>query len=116
MSQTTHALKNGKGWVQEWDARDRLTKVERTNGADSRTVTFKYDPFGRRIEKKVVDVFSGVTATITTAYVYNNEDIVLQIETIEAGGAPTITESHFIHGPGIDEPLAMVRDGLSMGM
>ena len=110
-NQTARALKNGKGWIQEWDAQNRLTKVERTNGADSRTVTFKYDPFGRRIEKKVVDVFSGVTATTTTAYVYDGEDIVLQVETIEAGGTTAVTESRFIHGPGIDEPLVMVRNG-----
>jgi RHS repeat-associated protein len=110
-NQIIRTQKNGKGWIQEWDALNRMVKLERTTGADSRTVTFKYDPFGRRIEKKVVDVFSGVTATTTTAYVYDNEDIVLQIETIEANGATTTTESRFIHGPGIDEPLAMVRGG-----
>ena len=110
-NQIARALKNGKGWIQEWDAQNHLTKVERTNGADSRTVTFKYDPFNRRIEKKTVDIFSGVTVTTTTQYVYDAEDIVLQVETIDTGGTPTVTETRFIHGPGIDEPLAMVRAG-----
>ncbi|MBN1142343.1 MAG: RHS repeat protein, partial [Deltaproteobacteria bacterium] len=110
-NQTARILKNGKTWVQEWDAQNRLVRVAMTSGADSRTVTFKYDPFNRRIEKQVTDVFNNATAVTTTTYVYDAEDIVLEIETIEANNVTTTTETRFIHGPGIDEPLAMVRNG-----
>jgi len=39
------------------------------------------------------------------------KDIVRQVETLHSGDTPTVTETRFIHGPGIDEPLAMVRNG-----
>ena len=57
-----------KSWTLTWDYENRLTKMERVKGAEKRTVTFKYDPFGRRIAR-------------------------------------------YIHGPGIDEPLALERNG-----
>jgi RHS repeat-associated protein len=83
--------------VFEWDFENRLRKVSLPNGS---TVEFKYDPFGRRIENKAMD---GEGAT-TTRYVYDNEDILF--ETDEAG---TIG-NRYIHGPGIDEPLALLQD------
>jgi len=45
---------------------------------------------------------------LTTTYLYDGEDIVLQ--TVSDGTTTTATQ--FVHGPGIDEPLAMVRGGL----
>ncbi len=41
----------------------------------SMTSKVKYDPFGRRIEKKITE--NGSTAT--TKYIYDNEDIILRI-------------------------------------
>lgn len=49
----------GKSWTQTWDFENRLTKVEKVKGAERKTVTFMYDPFGRRIEKKVETVIKG---------------------------------------------------------
>lgn len=81
--------------------------MERTKGAEKRTVTFKYDPFGRRIEKKLTTIIDGITRTTTTTYVHDNEDIALEILN---DGATTAT-IRYIHGPGIDEPLALERSG-----
>ena len=115
-NQLARSQKNGKTWTQQWDAENRLIQVARANGTDSSTVTFKYDPFGRRIEKRTVDTVNGDTVTKTIHYVYDAEDIVLQIEEITQGGVTITLETRFIHGPGIDEPLAMVRDGQSVSV
>jgi RHS repeat-associated protein len=96
-----------KIWAQTWDYENRLTKVEKIKGSERRTVSFKYDPFGRRIEKKLETVTEGVAKAVTTTYVYDNEDIVLEIQ---SDGA-TATTTRYIHGPGIDEPLALERGG-----
>jgi len=74
------------------------------------TLTFTYDPFNRRIEKECVTTNRRRTTTTTTQYVYDGEDIVLQKETVayDSGRAFT-TKTSFIHGPGIDEPLAMIE-------
>jgi len=69
---------------------------------------------GRRIQKQCVAILDGETTTTTTQYVYDGEDIVLQLQTItydDATLATTTTETRFIRGPGIDEPLAMIEDG-----
>lgn len=97
-----------KTWTLDWDYENRLKTAEMIKGAERRTVTFKYDPFGRRIEKKLVTVIDGVTKTYTYSYLYDNEDIVQETLTID-GGPPTKT--YFTHGSGIDEPLALERGG-----
>ena len=56
-----------------------------------------WNPGGRRIRK--------VTATGTTIYVYDGEDI---IEEVDAAGLVSV---RYTHGQGIDEPLAMIRGG-----
>ena len=96
-----------KNWMLTWDYENRLTRMERTKAAEKRTVTFKYDPFGRRIEKKLVTIIDGVTKMTTTTYVYDNEDIALEI----TNNGTTTTTNRYIHGPGIDEPLALERNG-----
>ena len=96
---------HSKYWQYTWDGENRLTKAElKTNGATVRAVSFKYDPFGRRIEKKVVA--GGVTETRT--YVYDGEDIV--VEYVAKTGATTRT-IRYVHGPGIDQPLALLNNG-----
>jgi len=87
-----------------------MTEAELVDGATTlRTLTFKYDPFGRRVQKLVAGLAPQVPVPLTTTYTYDGEDIVLQTES--DGTATTTTQ--FVHGPGIDEPLAMVRDGQS---
>jgi RHS repeat-associated protein len=74
-----------------------------------RTVTFAYDPFGRRVRKQVQGLAPQVPFPLTTNYTYDGEDIVLQLES----DGTTATTTKYVHGPGIDEPLAMLRGGAS---
>lgn len=101
---TTNPVKN---WTLTWDYENRLSKMERIKGTEKRTVTFKYDPFGRRIEKSLTTIIDGVTKTTTTTYTYDNENIAVEI----VHDGTTTTTTRYIHGPGIDEPLALERNG-----
>jgi RHS repeat-associated protein len=73
-----------------WDYENRLTQVVIPSG---QAVSFTYDPFGRRVSKTVGD--------IVTTYTYDSEDILFETSNGELGNI-------YIHGPGIDEPLALV--------
>jgi RHS repeat-associated protein len=64
------------------------------------TANYKYDGLGRRVEKEVISV-----GTTVTRYVYDNEDILLELD-----GSNTIL-ARYTHGPGIDEPLIMEKGG-----
>ncbi|MBI5492886.1 MAG: hypothetical protein HY893_08145 [Deltaproteobacteria bacterium] len=45
-------------------------------------------------------------------YVYDNEDVVLEtIDTTVNNGAPTTETIRYVHGPGVDEPLSLERNG-----
>jgi RHS repeat-associated protein len=75
-------------WSYTWNAANQLTAVSR-NGTLS--ASFLYDPLGRRVNK------GGTTYPIQ--YTYDGEDIL-----IEWRSSTDILM--WIHGPGIDEPLA----------
>ncbi len=77
----------------EYDAENRLIRVVRE---DSSIVNYRYDGLGRRVEKDV--------AGVVTQYIYDNEDILLELD-----GTETIV-ARYTHGPGVDEPLIMERD------
>ncbi len=78
-----------------WDAQDQLIKID---FPDSTTVTYKYDGFGRRIEKN----FNGAV----TRYVYDEEDILLEYD-----GSNSFV-ARYSHGDRIDQPLAVQRAGV----
>jgi YD repeat-containing protein len=78
----------------EWDYENRLVKVTLLGGT---VAEYAYDPFGRRVEKRLIENGS---ASITR-YVYDNEDIILEYD-----GSGSIGNK-YLHGPGIDEPLAL---------
>ena len=61
------------------------------------TTTFRYDPFGRRIQK------SGPLGT--TNYLYDGANIVEEVD-----GAANIL-ARFLHGPRVDQPLAQGLSG-----
>ena len=84
--------------IYDYDAENRLARV----ATAIRTVNYKYDGLGRRVEKEVIDA-----GTATTRYVYDNEDILLELS-----GANSIV-ARYTHGPGIDEPLIMEKNGQS---
>jgi RHS repeat-associated protein len=79
-----------------WDYENRLTSVTLPNSGG--TVTFKYDPFGRRIEK--------ISPTATSIFVYNDDNL---IETVNTSGGEVAS---YAQGQDIDEPLAMNRSGI----
>jgi RHS repeat-associated protein len=66
-------------------------------------VTFKYDPFGRRIQK----AFTVNSVTTTTNYLYDGPDV---IEEMDASGNQV---ARYSMGIAIDEPLAMTRGGVT---
>ena len=76
-----------------WDYDNKLIRVD----TPSSVIQYKYDPFGRRIEKNV----NGAV----TKYLYDNEDILFEYD-----GNGNILRS-YTHGPGIDEPLAVDEGG-----
>jgi YD repeat-containing protein len=77
-----------------WDFENRLTSVvlPGTGG----TISFKYDPFGRRIEK--------TSSTTTSIFAYGDN---LIEETNSSGGVT----ARYAQTENIDEPLAMLRSG-----
>ena len=76
-----------------WDFENRLTQVALPGTGG--TVQFKYDPFGRRIEK--------ISPTTTSIFAYDNDNL---IETVNASGGVV---ARYTQGENIDEPLAMER-------
>ena len=84
-----------------WDYENRLTSVTLPNSGG--TVTFKYDPAGRRIQK----VFTQGSTSTTTNYVYDGKGPNL-IEEVDNNGNVT---ARYVHGLRLDEPLAELRSG-----
>jgi len=78
-----------------WDFENRLTSV--TLPGTGGTVSFKYDPFGRRIYKS--------SSSATSVYAYDGSDIV---EETNSSGSVV---ARYAQGENIDEPLAMLRAG-----
>lgn len=89
----------GEFTLFEYTAENQLVRAV---SADT-TINYKYDGLGRRVEKEVTQ--AGVTKV--TRYIYDNEDILLELD-----GSNNIV-ARYTHGPGIDEPLIMERGGQS---
>ena len=83
----TTKVEGTDSWAYEWNAQNQLTRVTKNSIEQAR---FSYDPAGRRVEK--------VAGGVTTSYTYDGEDILREVR-----GASTLK---YVHGPGIDEPLA----------
>jgi RHS repeat-associated protein len=103
-----------------YDFENRLVKANIQKSHQEKVVTFTYDPFGRRLSKTVqweeIEGYDnngkgskgyarGHYVPRTTFYVYDNEDIIMVYD--ERGRVV----SRYVHGPGIDEPLALYREG-----
>jgi YD repeat-containing protein len=76
-----------------WDYDNRLTSA--TLPGSGGTVSYRYDPFGRRIEK--------ISSSTTSIFAYDNNNLV---ETVNAGGGVV---ARYAQGLNFDEPLAMLR-------
>ena len=80
----------------EYDAENKLVRVV----SPINTANYRYDGLGRRVEKEIISV-----STTVTRCVYDNEDILLELD-----GSNAII-ARYTHGPGIDEPLVMEKGG-----
>src|SRR6266849_4019084 len=87
-----------------WDFENRLTSV--TLPGTGGTVSFKYDPFGKRIQKSFTTGANPPTTT-TTNYLYDGDN---GIEEVDPNGSVLVRYSQ---GLNIDEPLAMLRSGVT---
>src|ERR1700688_4917995 len=88
-----NTLSDAQGRSFTWDFENRLVQavVPGTNGG---TTTFKYDPFGRRIQK------SGPLGT--TNYLYDGPNLVAEVD--NSGNVL----ARYTQGKGIDKPLAQL--------
>ena len=86
----------------EYDYDGRLTKVTRVDGATTTEVEYKYDALARRVER-VLTVNSVVQST--SKYIFDDEDVIAELD-----GSNNVVRL-FVHGPGIDEPLAVKTGG-----
>jgi RHS repeat-associated protein len=97
-----NTLSDPSGKSYSWDFENRLTQavVPGTNGG---TTTFKYDPFGRRIQK------SGPLGTTNYLYdgIYIGSNV---IEEVDANGNELARD---IQGMGMDQPLAEFQSGMT---
>jgi RHS repeat-associated protein len=89
-----NTLSDPSGKSYSWDFENRLIQAVVPGTG---TTSFRYDPFGRRIQK------SGPLGT--TNYLYDGQDLV-----DEAGSSGSFI-TRYVDGPGVDEPLSMTRNG-----
>ena len=97
LTERTHKS-TGRITTYTWDYENRLTSVtERISAGTEPTskVFYKYDAFGRRIQKKV-------NGTITN-YVYDRDNIYLEFDN------QSILEAKYTHSDRVDEVLMMER-------
>jgi len=91
-----NTLTDSSGKTYTWDFENRLVQAVVPGTG---TVTFKYDPFGRRIQK---------AAPIGTVdYLYDGLDL---IEELDNSGNVL---ARYSQGPGLDQPLSMLRAGMT---
>ena len=82
-----------------WDPKHQLIAVAQRRSERAiphKLTTYEYDALGRRIEKNINGKI--------TRYVYDNEDILMEFDGENA------FQKYYVHGMGIDDPLAMVVD------
>jgi RHS repeat-associated protein len=76
-----------------WDFENRMSSV--TLPGSGGTVSFKYDPFGRRIYKS--------SSTATSVYAYDDRNLIEEVNSAAA------VVARYAQGLNLDEPLAMLR-------
>jgi RHS repeat-associated protein len=89
-----NTLSDPQGRSFTWDFENRLTQAV-VPGSNGGTTTFKYDPFGRRIQK------AGPLGT--TNYLYDGANRASVIEEVDGSGNIV---ARFAQGRGVDEPLS----------
>ncbi len=99
-----------KSWTYSYNYENRLVKAETRGANGSVIVTYQYDPFGRRIGKKIVNYGDIKAENKAYAYVYDGPNIVISYLTRKRGWAARTAVTRYIQGPGIDRPLAMEKN------
>jgi RHS repeat-associated protein len=94
---------NGREADLTYDYQDRLVRY--VNRKTNTTVSFAYDPFGRRIAKTVT---RGNTTLSDTRYRFGDAALWNVIEERDASGNTLAT---YVHGNFIDEVVSMTRGG-----
>jgi RHS repeat-associated protein len=97
--------------LYSYDFENRLTRVEIRFGPATVTTTFSYDPLGRRIGKKTTGTAGPLNGTDTHTYLYDGPNILLEDRDTNILGADFSGTTRYLHGPGIDEPLSLTRNG-----
>jgi RHS repeat-associated protein len=87
-------LSDPTGKMYTWDFENRLSS---TFVPSTGTITFRYDPFGRRIQKS--------SPLGTTNYLYDQKNLVAEVDS--SGNVI----ARYTQGKGIDRPLAQLRSG-----
>jgi RHS repeat-associated protein len=91
-----NVLSDASGKDYTWDFENRLTQAV-VPGQNGGTTTFKYDPFGRRIQK--------VGPLGTTNYLYDGPNLLEEIDNVGN------VLARYTQNMEIDEPLAELRSG-----
>jgi RHS repeat-associated protein len=99
------ALTKPDGTSYTWDYENRLKQV--TLPGTAGTVTFKYDPFGRRVQK----AFTQGGTTTTTNYLYDGRNLLEEIDNTGSVLARYTQTAHDTGSRHLDEPLAELRSG-----
>jgi RHS repeat-associated protein len=95
-----NTLSDAQGRSYTWDFENRLTQVV-VPGTNGGTTSFKYDPFGRRVQK------AGPLGT--TNYLYDSSSIRANvIEAVDGVGNILV---RYTQGPGIDQSLSEFQAG-----
>jgi RHS repeat-associated protein len=89
-----NTLSDPSGKSYSWDFENRLTQAVVPGTG---TVNFKYDPFGRRIQKS--------SPLGTTNYLYDGDNLIEEMD------ANANALSRYTQGPGIDQLFAELRSG-----
>jgi RHS repeat-associated protein len=84
-----------------WNAENQMIGMEKYaqagDATPTSTVSYIYDGLGRRVAKNIDGVI--------TKYIYDQEDILLETDDNDN------ILARYTHGPGIDEPISMERNG-----
>ena len=100
------------GAVRElaYDQRNRLLQVTdrpSANGAATQVVKYTYDVFNRRIASDVDKTPGDAIDGVTTYFIYNGQDVVVELRDMDGTGpAPAATSMRYLHGPEVDQVFA----------
>ncbi|MCP4567520.1 MAG: RHS repeat protein, partial [FCB group bacterium] len=96
-----------KGHEYFYNWKNQLVKVITTVNKKTETIEYRYDPLGRRIEKRVTGADEN---THVTLYVFSGFQVLEEYEYDEGQAEPERLTWRYMYGSGIDEILAMETD------